>query len=559
VCGILDAMEPMVTALVAQLARPFINAVAEGGFHIAFGAPERRELRRVISRAAARAVELFPEIAAISADIDLLGNEAVAKELLAATIPNAMPQWQAAQRRWQELYGAPGNASLAEFLDALAAELRPLLQGSPLLQGLWIALTVEVSAVQLGHHGDLMGQLIDRVDGLANPLSAIQSKRGEISSDLGYAISVANALADALANGIPGKGIELRLKGQDGSVQIVGAPGTEVSIEVTKIAPPTKQGRRELAKIDAALKAGKAIDVGEVNIAMRVAGQPVTLPSPTARLKVGRATRKLTILVDLVTPGVDELRLLFEGDSYMEAGTIHFDAAKCNHGPIGIQLSVDLKTRKTKARFFVSDDAEFLLKHQVVFQRVLRFMGLGGHLIVDFVDPPITRGSTEVSPNPNLGDAAHAVEPLTRLEELASLLTLKLPAVRSISGKDHALIVWAIELVRKGEVAVASSGSLQLKGTREMADDLARGADENGRLSLRYDLDEYALAISSGIKIELGPLQHRISGATLANVREVAEDEYEAQITYGADDAQQMVRLPSPARGADSPEVRPTN
>jgi hypothetical protein len=146
---IVEPLASLVRALTAQLAGSLASVATRRVGELTLGTAERRALRRVIRESAVRAVAGFGEVAAISAEIDLLADPTVAEELLRATVPGSRPRWTRARARWSRLYGQPPDRHVQEFLATLAGEMRPRLQRSRVLQGLWVAVAVERQAERL--------------------------------------------------------------------------------------------------------------------------------------------------------------------------------------------------------------------------------------------------------------------------------------------------------------------------------------------------------------------------------------------------------------------------
>jgi len=146
-------MPSLIRLITSQLAGSLAAAATDLVAELVLGTSEQRALRRVVRESARAAVGEYPEVAAISAEIDLLSDIRVADELLRATVPGTRPTWKIAAARWAGLYGeAPDPRTLA-FLAALAAQMRPRLQRSRVLQGLWVALAVEKQSERIERMG----------------------------------------------------------------------------------------------------------------------------------------------------------------------------------------------------------------------------------------------------------------------------------------------------------------------------------------------------------------------------------------------------------------------
>lgn len=146
-------MATLIRSLTSQLTGAVAAAASARVADLVLGTSEQRAMRRIVRESATHAVAEFPEIAAISAEIDLLSDPAVADELLVATVPGARSTWTVASARWSTLYGSAPDPRVLAFLGALAAQMRPRLQRSRVLQGLWVALAVERQAEQLERLG----------------------------------------------------------------------------------------------------------------------------------------------------------------------------------------------------------------------------------------------------------------------------------------------------------------------------------------------------------------------------------------------------------------------
>jgi hypothetical protein len=146
-------MTTILRTITSQLTGAVASAATARVAELVIGTSEQRALRRIVRESAAQALVQFPEIGAISAEIDLLSDAAVADELLQATVPGTRAEWTVASARWARLYGDEPDQRVREFLGALAVLMRPRLQRSRVLQGLWVALTVEQQAERIARLG----------------------------------------------------------------------------------------------------------------------------------------------------------------------------------------------------------------------------------------------------------------------------------------------------------------------------------------------------------------------------------------------------------------------
>jgi len=143
------AMTTILRTITSQLTGAVASAATARVAELVLGTSEQRALRRIVRESAAQALDAYPEIASISAEIDLLSDPAVADELLRATVPGTRADWAVASARWERLYGEGPGERVHQFLAGLAAQMRPRLQRSRVLQGFWIALTVEQQSERL--------------------------------------------------------------------------------------------------------------------------------------------------------------------------------------------------------------------------------------------------------------------------------------------------------------------------------------------------------------------------------------------------------------------------
>lgn len=109
----------------------------------ALGAEQERALRSALYRAADGASRLHPQLSQISAEIELLGDEAVVREIVAASAaPAALSTWPAAAARWHSQFGESPPPKLNDYLQAWAELLRAQLPWSTSLHSLWTAQAV---------------------------------------------------------------------------------------------------------------------------------------------------------------------------------------------------------------------------------------------------------------------------------------------------------------------------------------------------------------------------------------------------------------------------------
>lgn len=146
---VVEPVASLVRTLTTQLVGSVTSAATSRAAALVLGPAEHRALRRIVRESASVAVDGFPEVAAISAEIDLLSEPAVADELLRATIPGSRPRWTRTTARWSALYGRPPEPRVRLFLASLASQMRPRLQRSRVLQGLWVAVAMEHQAARL--------------------------------------------------------------------------------------------------------------------------------------------------------------------------------------------------------------------------------------------------------------------------------------------------------------------------------------------------------------------------------------------------------------------------
>jgi hypothetical protein len=532
------------------LLRPLIAAARQRAITITFGSAESREMRRLVERSVADVLAEHSKIRDISAELDVLHDDAVADELLRASVPNTPRNWDSARARWRELYETQAPSIFIAFLEDLADALKARLQGSVLLGTLWVALTAEGVSRQVAHNTRQLDAIMERIGAspppiddtgaVPDPLAGIVHQRDRIATDLPYAISIANALGDALAAGTAIRNVDLRIRG-DGGIEVEPHSEADVQVKITKTVPNTEDGKLALEELNEALRTEREVDLGDVDIEVTVDGLPIASGPEHGRVVMHRVTERMRFLIDTVIPSVDSLRLFAEGDAYRAQDELHFSSTATNYEPIHVDLKLDAAGHVT-ARFFVPEDAPFSLEQQLVLQRILRFMGIGGTISIDFLSPAYRRGAAEVPGDQGLADAVSAVEPMALLVELQRRLGLDLPAISGISGGDYALSAWAMRLLEDGEVAGTASGTIRMTGTSELAEQLTKNTTADGRVALRYDVKALPITLSSGVEVDLGPVQHVIPKGRIEGPRQMLSGEYEAIVRYEADDEQYFRR-----------------
>jgi hypothetical protein len=129
-------LAPYAGVLALQFVAPATAALGHLAGRLALGSAQTHSLESAIRATADSVARRHPAIAAISAEIDLLGDELVAEELVARACGAAASDWPAAQERWRALYGLQDEDLVEPFLEDFCQTLAMTMAERPQLQGL---------------------------------------------------------------------------------------------------------------------------------------------------------------------------------------------------------------------------------------------------------------------------------------------------------------------------------------------------------------------------------------------------------------------------------------
>lgn len=245
------------------------------------------------------AVAAHQGLADKSVEIDLLGDDAVVAEVLAATIRPT--DWGAAKARWAALYGTVPPDELVAFLDAGAAALRARVQASPTLQGTWTAQALERVA------GD-----VDEIAAvLRDPRVAVRLAGDRLRTDLSFAVEVASELGAQIAGGHLAGLVDLRfaITGGDRTVIMQPRPGVDLTVTLTKRAPDTPEGRAEIERLQAAVLSGMGFEADGVDFRME-AGGLIIVEELGGRVEASAPVHEVDLTVGVRSPGLPEQRVM---------------------------------------------------------------------------------------------------------------------------------------------------------------------------------------------------------------------------------------------------------
>lgn len=532
------------TALAVRAAATAISVGAQRLGVIALGERERRSLRSAVRSSVMEAALAHEAIARISADIDLAGREDVIDELFAASVPNRRTHWPRTRSAWTALYGGEAPQALIDMLADAAADLRARLQRSPLLRGLWSALTLEGVSDQVAVVDDRITQLID-------PEAAIRFRGPEIAGAPARAIAIAGALANQMAQGEAGRLLGIEAVGADGSLRIHLQPGADLQFKVTKLVPNTPEGRAELERLSEAMESGEPIDMGEVSIETHLGGQVVQLFPETGHLTSGPATRDVTVILTVTSPssGIEE-RVVLKCFGTRRGDTFELVAQSGNRGLLRADITLDLPTRRATFRFHLATEGALRLADQILIHRVLASFSAGG-MVEMYIAEFNLNSRTEFEPRSEFDQHAAALVGLELLAEVSSLLGVDADPLDSFTGDDVALLGWARQLLTTGDAPMLpGAGSATLSGTNELWTSLKSGARPDGSIDFLYREDAMTLELGDRT-LDLGPVWHRIRGAQLPSEPRHEGRETVVDITWDEKAVKTVTRIQPNEDGAE--------
>jgi len=479
--------------------------VAEGVKRV-LGDKQKRALKRAVRQATERAVKTHPRMAETSVEIDLMADDAVVDEVIRAAQPEAQPTWQAAGDRWSSLNQTEPPEELQRFLTDLARELQEAIMAEEALQATWTARAVRGVASST----DRIEQAIDR---LYDPLEAVRRKGGLLQHDPTYALSLVSAIKDQVQSGPFGHAFTIDYGTPGSPPAILGMPGSNFELKVTKLAPNTPEGRAELRALTKALNSNEQIDMGEVEVEAFLEGKKLPYPQ-RGHLLAGPTKRKVQAVVELRAARLPRERFLVTFEQRRTESVIELESIANSRGRIKIRNRFDGDTRRFNMEFSLNDNGEVTVADQILLWDILEIIDRGGRFEMWLPETNVEIAQKFASKG-RRGEARSAARVFRVLQEVQEAFGFESGLVDEISPRDVAVLHWARQLARRGKVRLAKGdGTLTLGLTADGYAKMKETAGKKSRLRIVLGPSPWPVRLSFR-EFDAGPVYLTLQNALL--------------------------------------------
>lgn len=435
--------------LAGRVVSVFLSAGAMRAKVAVLGEPQQRALERAVRGAAEVAGAGFPELGAISVDIDLLSDDAVVADVLHAAADARVPDLAAASERWSELYETEPPRELIGFLQGLAVELGKRIRGDPALQTLFLVRAADTLIDQTETIVGEISALREGVQAQTDPVRAVRYRGEDIGADLGLLSDIVGTVGEAMARGPLGASLErldVSLTGEGASFRLNPKPGADIRVKLTTTAPDTPEGRERIAALRRAVESGDAVEFPDVEITMSADGVPIAFPSPINASASLAAVRHRAVL-EFRARGLSPERFLIDLDVKVVDGHLQGETAQDTTSWLGVWF----KDAPAGSRNFgFRPVAEALsVRQQVKIARLGRHLKRGGRLTLWFAEMDAEMHAS-FGPNADYQSADKDARILGLFEEVQRRLGAEVAQVEELTPLDVAYLAMAKRLLDRG-------------------------------------------------------------------------------------------------------------
>jgi hypothetical protein len=491
----------------AMFGLKLLNALASAGAKrlktAALGGTQQRALEGAVQQSSEAVAARHAELAAISAEIDLMSDDAVVAEVVAAATGERAADWTAAGQHWYELYGTESPTGLPALLQDLADELSRRLRGDPDLQMVFLVSATGLLVERTAEIGDKVDSLREGIAAQVDPVRAVRARGDEIERDLGLVSNIFGQVGAEMSRGLLREiDLDVSLTQAGTSFRIKPKAGADVTVTLTMKAPNTPEGRARMESLRTAMEHGEPVDIPDAQVAFEAGGVPFPFPTPV-RASARAATARHHAVLEFQARGLPAERFFVDLDIANVGGKLRGESAPDTTSLLRVELE-DLGADAAKFRFTGNADVA-TVRNQLKMARLGRHLKRGGKLSLWFVEMDFVR-TTSFPANPayDLSDRDHEIMKL--FEEIQRMVGAEVGQVDELTPADVADLRMAKRLLDTGWATLPGRGGTF---TTTTGDDIrlnvgARSV-KRGRLQLRTVEPNRALHLSRH-PLLLGPI-----------------------------------------------------
>lgn len=501
-----DGKEPpiVVTVLVERLGSAAAVALLAHARGAVLGQPQRRALDTATRQAAEQAATRHPSIAQISADIDLLSDEAVGEEVVRRATGHVDVDWRATVDRWKLLYGTDPDDELAAFMADLAGELERRLRGNPELQPLFLVERSDVLIETQEAISSEVAALGERTGALVDPVKAVRFQGARVGRDLRLAAEIIGQVGAEISEGPLGQAanIHVSLTSTGSTFTLEPKPGADLRLTLQYRAADAAHGRDDVDAIRSAIEQGRDIDIQDAEVQLFANGVPIAFSGPVHASSRPVSTQHQAVIV-FRARGLPPERFLVALDlSASLDGSVHGESRPDSPSPLRVEVSI-APGRKTGAKFRASKEG-LTVRRQVKIARLSRHLARGCRVDLWFAELDISL-SAVLPAQGGAADADYWARALALFEEVQLRVGVDVGQVEELTPLDVAYLRMAKRFLMSGSATFPGrGGSITMRTDTDLTAHVPTTAIRRGSVLLANAQPEMILPLSRH-PLPLGP------------------------------------------------------
>jgi hypothetical protein len=475
--------------------------------HSALGRPQERALGKAVAQSVGAVIGRHPEIAAISAEIDVVDTDVV-REIVAVASGAAPTGWEVAHARWATLYETEAPATLDSFLTDLADELGRRLRGDPELQPLFVVNAADVIVARTDALQSGIDVLDTKLDAIVDPVASVRLRGDAVGRDLGLASNIIGQVGAEMARGpLRALDVDVSLREAGTSFRLSPRRGSDLRVNVTSKPPESPEDRRRLDEIMAAMQRGDAFEIPDADVVFEAGGVPMKLPGRVTA-SAGPTVARHRAVIEFRGGRLPAERFLV--DLWIRAvdGHIRGESPPETRSLLRVSFE-DAGGGAARFRFNGNPDVATVAT-QVKLARLCRHLKRGAKVTIWFVEMDFERSVT-LPPDSTYDSADADHEVLKLFEEVQRRVGAEVAQVEQLTPADVSDLRMAKRLLDRGRATLPGRGGTF---TTTTGDDIRANVPasqvKNGRVALITREPEWTLQLTTH-PLPIGPVQTRFS------------------------------------------------
>lgn len=497
------AMDPVIGLLGTKLLDALVSAATRRIKTASLGGAQVRALEVAVRQSSEAVTGRHPELAAISAEIDLMSDDSVVNEVVAAATGERAVDWIAAGRRWRDLYGTEPPAGFLPLLRDLAEELSGRLRGDPELQMVFLVSATSLLVDRTAEIGYRVDAIRDDVAAQWDPVRAVRARGEEIGNDLDLVSKNLGQVGLEMSRG-PLRAIDLdvSLTETGAAFHIKPKAGTDVTVSLTMKALNSPDGRDQLASLRSAFDGDDKFEIPEAEVVLETGGIPFRFPSPV-RVSAEPIRARHRAVLEFRGRGLSVERFLVDLDIASVDGNLRGETS--SDTPNSLRVRFEGAAGGVMRFNFAGNPDVATVRTQVKMARLGRHLKRGAKVILWFAEMDVA-ATSKLPPNSAYDASDRDHEILKLFEEVQRRVGAEVSQVDELTPGDVIDLRMAKRLLDTGRATLPGrGGTFTMTSGDDIRLNVAPTAVKRGRLSMRAVEPERKLQLSRH-PLPLGPV-----------------------------------------------------